>query len=134
MRCEPLLDPDAYLAKLKEAFRFRPDYVAEIARATDLGWYLVRFGDELNSNLHAKHTLWCIRTILIARSAERHDPVFAPHLLAERSGPDRWLDATFSPADIARGIVRKCVSCYASSWRMRRSSTPSTGWRIAAPS
>ena len=85
--CEakPLLDPDGYLAKLKEAFRFRTDYVAEIARATDLGWYLVRFGDELNSNLHAKRALWCIRTILIARSAERHDPVFAPQLLAEQT-------------------------------------------------
>ena len=85
--CEakPLLDPDGYLAKLKEAFRFRSDYVAEIARATDLGWYLVRFGDELNSNLHAKRALWCIRTILIARSAERHDPVFAPQLLAKQT-------------------------------------------------
>ena len=85
--CEakPFLDPDGYLLKLKEAFRFRTDYVAEIARATDLGWYLVRFGDELNSNLHAKRALWCIRTILIARSAERHDPVFAPQLLAEQT-------------------------------------------------
>ena len=85
--CEakPLLDPDGYLAKLNEAFRFRSDYEAEIARASDLGWYLVRFGDELNSNLHAKRTLWCIRTILIARSVERHDPVFAPQLLAEQT-------------------------------------------------
>ena len=85
--CEakPLLDPDGHLAKLKDGFRFRSDYVAEIARATDLGWYLVRFGDDLNSNLHAKRALWCIRTILIARSAERHDPVFAPQLLAEQT-------------------------------------------------
>ena len=57
---KPIFDPDGYLAKLKEAFRFRSDYVAEIARATDFGWYLVRFGDELNSNLHAKRALWCI--------------------------------------------------------------------------
>ena len=46
---KPLLDPDDYLPKLKEAFRFRSDYVAVVARATDLGWYLARFGEDLNS-------------------------------------------------------------------------------------
>ena len=81
----PLFDPDAYLPKLKAAFRFRSDYVAEIGHATDLGWYLARFGEELNSHLQAKRALWCIRTILIARSAERRDPVFAPQLLAEQT-------------------------------------------------
>ena len=82
---KPLLDPDGYLPKLKEAFRFRSDYMAEIARATDFGWYLVRFGEELNAHLQAKRALWCIRTILIARSAERRDPIFAPQLLAEQT-------------------------------------------------
>ena len=82
---KPLVDPDGYLPKLKEAFRFRSDYVAEIAHATDFGWYLVRFGEDLNSNLQNKRALWCIRTILIARSAERRDPVFAPQLLAEQT-------------------------------------------------
>ena len=82
---KPLLDPDDYLPKLKEAFRFRSDYLAVVARATDLGWYLARFGEDLNSHLQAKRALWCIRTILIARSAERRDPVFAPHLLAEQT-------------------------------------------------
>ena len=44
-----------------------------------------RFGDELNSTLLTKRALWCIRTILIARSAERRDPVFAPQRLAENT-------------------------------------------------
>ena len=85
--CEakPLFDPDGYLPKLKEVFRFRSDYMTEIAHATDLGWYLVKYGDELNSHLQAKRALWCLRTILIARSAERRDPVFAPHLLAKQT-------------------------------------------------
>ena len=85
--CEarPLFDPDGYLPKLKEAFRFRSDYMTEIAHATDLGWYLVKYGDELNSHRQAKRALWCLRTILIARSAERRAPVFAPHLLAEQT-------------------------------------------------
>ena len=82
---KPLLDPDGYLPKLKEAFRFRSDYMTEIAHAVDLGWYLVKYGDELNSYLQAKRALWCLRTILIARSVERRDPVFAPHLLAKQT-------------------------------------------------
>ena len=81
----PLFDPDGYLSRLKEAFMFRSDYAAEIGHATDLGWYLVRFGDDLNTRLRGKRALWCIRTILIARSAERRDPIFAPQLLAEQT-------------------------------------------------
>lgn len=80
-----LFDPDGYLTKLKDAFEFRPDYMVEIAHATDLGWYLTRYGNELNSHLQAKRALWCIRTVLIARSAERREPVFAPQLLAEQT-------------------------------------------------
>ncbi len=78
----PLFDPDGYLPRLKKAFKFRSDYTIEIGHATDFGWYLSRHGDELNSHLQAKRALWCIRTILIARSAERREPVFAPQLLA----------------------------------------------------
>ena len=81
----PIFDPDGYLPRLKSVFQFRSDYMAEIGHATDLGWYLVRFGEELNSHLQAKRALWCIRTILIARSAECRDPVFAPDILIEHT-------------------------------------------------
>jgi hypothetical protein len=80
---KPLIDPDGYLAKLQQAFQFRATYAAEIARASDLGWFLISFGAELNPQLLTKRALWCVRTILIARSAERRDPVFAPHRLEE---------------------------------------------------
>ena len=80
-----LMDPNGYLPRLKEAFQYRSDYMADIAWATDLGWYLARFGAELNSNLLARRVLWCTRTILIARSANRRDPIFAPQLLAEQT-------------------------------------------------
>lgn len=83
--CEakPLVDPHDYLSKLKQAFEFRSSYAAEIARATDFGWFLVSFGAEFNPQLLTKRALWCVRTILIARSAELRDPVFAPERLAE---------------------------------------------------
>lgn len=88
-----LVDPDDYLTRLRRSFRFRQSYQGEIERASDLGWYLVLFGDELNSALLAKRVLWCVRTVLIARSAEQRTPVFAPQELANqaRSPPARDL-------------------------------------------
>jgi len=80
-----LLDPNSYLPQLRGAFKYRSTYIDEISRATDFGWYLVRFGAELNSSLQAKRAVWCIRTILIARSAERRNPVFAPQRLATQT-------------------------------------------------
>lgn len=82
---KPLIDPDNYLTKLQRAFRFRSTYRDEIGRATDFGWYLVLFGEDLNSSLLTKRALWCIRTILIARSAERRVPVFSAKQLAEET-------------------------------------------------
>lgn len=82
---KPLIDPENYLPKLQATFQFRSTYRDEIDRASGFGWYLVRFGDELNSSLLTKRALWCIRTILIARNAERRDPVFAPQRLAEQT-------------------------------------------------
>jgi predicted nucleotidyltransferase len=85
LEAKAIFDPEGYLPKLKESFRFKSNYQSEIARATELGWFLARFGEGLNPALQAKRILWCVRTILIARSAELRDPVFAPGLLAERT-------------------------------------------------
>jgi predicted nucleotidyltransferase len=108
-----IFDPEGYLLKLKEAFHLRSDYQREIARAADFGWFLARFGGELNSALRAKRILWCVRTILIARSAEIGDPIFAPQLLAQRTKSavarellskrhDRWDD----------GAIRHCLRLF----------------------
>ena len=81
----PIFDPDDYLPRLREAFVFRNDYSMEIEHAMDLGWYLVRFGDQINSRLLTKRVLWCVRTVLIARGAEQCDPAFSHRHLAERT-------------------------------------------------
>lgn len=117
-----IFDPDGYLLQLREAFQLRSDYRREIAQAMDLGWFIARFGDELNSALQAKRTLWCIRTILIARSAEQGDPVFAPRILADRSTStfarklltkrrDRWSDEA----------MRQCLRLF-----LEKETTPAT--------
>lgn len=102
---KPLMDPDGYLAKLQSAFQFRSSYQVEIDRAIDLGMYLVRFGDELDSTLLTKRALWCIRTILIARSAERRNPVFAPQRLAASTQSAAARDLL-----INRHIHRECAA------------------------
>ena len=110
--CEarPLFDPDGYLPKLKEAFRFRSDYMTEIAHATDLGWYLVKYGDELNSHRQAKRALWCLRTILIARSAERRAPVFAPSPARRADSIGRRARPSHPPTQHARRCQSTSVS------------------------
>lgn len=89
---KPLVDPEGYFRRLRHSFQFRSSYEDDIERASDLGWYLVRFGNELNSALLAKRALWCIRTVLIARSAECRVPVFSPKQLAERTSSQQAQD------------------------------------------
>jgi hypothetical protein len=81
-----LIDPDLQLAKLQSAFEFRANYQLEIKQATDLGWFLIRYGSNVTPHLLVKRMIWCVRTILIARSAEVREPVFAPLALAKWSG------------------------------------------------
>lgn len=83
-----IFDTEGYLSSLKDEFHFRPSYKSEINRASDFGWFLARFGEELNPALQAKRALWCVRTILIARSAELREPVFAPQMLAEHTNSE----------------------------------------------
>lgn len=83
-----LFDPETRLDQLRSVFRLRESYRREIALATDLGWFLLRYGTDINSALVAKRMIWCARTILIARSAEAGNPIFAPHALSDFSGSE----------------------------------------------
>jgi hypothetical protein len=80
---KPVFDPLGQLDELKSQFRLRTSYASEIACAVDLGWFLDRHADELNSTLVVKRMVWCIRTILIAQLAEQGRPAFAPSTLAK---------------------------------------------------
>lgn len=79
----PIYDPDCFLDKLSENFVLRRSYATEIQQASELGWFLDRYGSELRAALVAKRMIWCIRTILIARSAEVGAPVFSPEALIQ---------------------------------------------------
>lgn len=76
-------DPNNLLGRLRAAFQFKPNYETEIDHAADLGWFIIRYPEQLKPSLRAKRMIWCVRTILIARLAERGQLVFAPKQLAE---------------------------------------------------
>jgi Nucleotidyltransferase domain len=79
---KPVFDPLGQLDQLRTQFRLRTSYAREIAHGRNLGWFLDRHAGALNDSVVVRRMVWCIRTILIARLAERGTPVFAPHQLA----------------------------------------------------
>ncbi len=78
-----IVDPGWRLAELRAAFSFKESYGEEIGHAADLGWFLVRYAEVTDPALVRKRMIWCVRTILIARSAEARSPVFSPKVLAD---------------------------------------------------
>ena len=75
---------------IKDTFRFKDDYFREIGLPSDVGWFLMRFGERLRSaRLVNTQMAWVTRTILIARAAAQRQPIFGARQLAEFSGsPD----------------------------------------------
>lgn len=84
---KPVFDPLGQLDQLRHQFKLRKSYAREIAYARDLGWFLNHHARALNSSIVVRRMVWCIRTILIARLAERGTPAFAPHELAIGAPP-----------------------------------------------
>jgi hypothetical protein len=94
---KPVYDPERHFATLRSAFVLRKSYALEVEQASDLGWFLVRFGEKLgDASLVTRRIAWCIRTILIARSAERGEPVFSVAKLA-----------TFAELPIVQHLIRQ---------------------------
>lgn len=73
-----IYDPVDQLALLRAHFVLRTSYQKEIEHASDLGWFIVDFGHESRlQQLINRRIAWCVRTILIAKSAELKRPVFS---------------------------------------------------------
>ncbi len=78
-----IYDPTDQLNLLRDHFVLRASYKQEITQASDLGWFIVDFGHESHlQSLLNRRIAWCVRTILIAKSAELKRPVFAAAELA----------------------------------------------------
>lgn len=80
-------DTDGIFSKLKSEFQFKENYAQEIRNASNIGWLLVNTANSLsNCTLLNRRIAWCVRTILIAKSAERRTPCFSAQALKEFSG------------------------------------------------
>ncbi|WP_158939780.1 nucleotidyltransferase domain-containing protein [Burkholderia sp. S171] len=84
---QTLYDPREYMNELKDAFNFRSNYDAEIKFASDIAWMLIDQSQVSNNfSFLNRRTAWCVRTILIAKAANKRFPIFSARGLADFSG------------------------------------------------
>jgi len=84
-----LFDNAGELERLRAEFSFKNSYEVDIRLASDLAWFLLEMNSLFkNYTLINKRIAWCVRTILIAMSAEARKPVFSSIKLREFSGSE----------------------------------------------
>lgn len=84
LEAKAIYDPSGMFDKVKNSFVQKENYAVEISNASDLGYALVAQAKKIQDYyLLNKRLAWCLRTILIARSAERGCPRFSKEGLAE---------------------------------------------------
>ncbi len=126
---QPLHDQNGFFECLKKQFRFRDSYSQEIEHASDLGWFLVHYSKTFeNHTIMNKRIAWCVRTILIAHSAEKKNPIFAASKLAE-SIEDNAVKKLISNKDADR-LDRKSISEFMSF--LESYATSSAGTKMSA--
>ncbi|HEY3936207.1 MAG TPA: nucleotidyltransferase domain-containing protein [Bryobacteraceae bacterium] len=82
-----LSDESSIFENVCRSFRLRNSYMNEISSASELGWFLVRHGRKFeNAKIVNRRIAWCVRTTLIARSAEARQPVFSASALERFAG------------------------------------------------
>jgi len=82
-----IYDTSAYFQKLKNEFRYKDSYAKEVTDASELGWMLINIATNLsNFTLLNRRIAWCVRTILIAKSAEQKEPCFSAQNLCDFFG------------------------------------------------
>lgn len=70
---------------VRESFRYKVSYEVEIRQGSAVVWYLCERPGLLTDRSMVRRFIWGVRTILIARSAEKRSPVFSSAALAEFS-------------------------------------------------
>lgn len=78
-----VFDPNEQLKELRAEFRFASSYEAEILKASDVGWAISSLWSQLDVRSANRLIAWSVRTISIARAAERQIPAFSASSLAK---------------------------------------------------
>jgi hypothetical protein len=90
---QPLYDSSGIFDALNSQFELRKSYDSEKQHANDIAWLIVKFTDSIkDSPIAGRRLAWCVRTILIACSAENGHPVFSARELAEFAPQNKILD------------------------------------------
>ncbi|MDR6632292.1 putative nucleotidyltransferase [Phyllobacterium sp. 1468] len=77
-------DDADFHSKLLDSFVYRKDYSREIKLASDLARFLLRHARDFKDQAFLNRRInWCVRTILIAVSAESEKPVFSRRELCQ---------------------------------------------------
>lgn len=88
-----LYDSSGIIDALNSQFELRKSYDSEKQYANDIAWLIVKFTDSIkDSPIAGRRLAWCVRTILIACSAENGHPVFSARELAEFAPQNRILE------------------------------------------
>ena len=78
----PIWDPRDLLSELREAFTPKKSFDKIISDAAELGSLLIHRADTIKPRLLNRRIAWVVRTILIARAAERGQYLFSANALA----------------------------------------------------
>jgi predicted nucleotidyltransferase len=71
-------DPEDILRDILKKFEYKNNYYKEKKEATELCWALIKFANSFDNYFYFnKKIAWCVRTIIIANSAEQRNPVFS---------------------------------------------------------
>jgi predicted nucleotidyltransferase len=78
LEAKAIYDPQGIFERIKKHFVKKDNYYTEISNASELGYALVAQADDVKDYyLLNKRLAWCLRTILIAKSAEIGKPTFS---------------------------------------------------------
>ncbi|EJM13450.1 nucleotidyltransferase family protein [Pseudomonas sp. GM21] len=84
LEAKVIYDPGNIFDKIRRSFIKKESYSTEISNASELGYALIAHAKNIQDYyLLNKRLAWCLRTILIARSAELGHPTFSKEGLAD---------------------------------------------------
>ncbi len=84
-----IYDSNNTLASILSKFIYKNEYNEEIKDASELAWFLISYANEFNNYLVFNRKLsWCLRTIIIALSANKRLPVFSKTGMVNFVGDD----------------------------------------------
>lgn len=79
-----IYDSGSYFECVRGNFRYKETYTEELQMASEVGYGLLLNRDAISDfSAYNRRLIWCVRTVLIAKSAEMRNPKFSAKDLAE---------------------------------------------------